>query len=366
LEKDTDKKMTMDLTINIVGQLKGVPIKNWWNKNDDLKNILDCIKNSQLIMFNQLDLTEKKYEINTVENVLDFIPQINVYSNSILFNINEIEDNSHNKSVQFSLSPEDFSISIFFDNGNQKVYQKMINLLWDILSTLENRWVFAPLSNILTTMKFPRIKPVRSNNTLTSGSLINMMQEDAFLHLPQLESEGIHKLISDKLPQDVQRETKGKFAMIKWCSSISNEKEVEKALVKREKWIYENIKLDLESNFNKYGDKNLFNVSSLNKITEENNYFTYYNPKFKIAYKLYVLDEKNGIDIDNQKIINSYHKKGKLKNGLPINKIILVTTNRKNALLIEGQAKTLGVYKVFYIDTNLNLWDMHPKGSWIN
>ena len=76
-----------------------------------------------------------------------------------------------------------------------------------------------------------------------------------------------------------------------------------------------------------------------------------------------VLDKDKNLHKNDLAEIKKFQKTKELKDGREIKKIIIVVPAKE---YVKNLALNVEVYKVLYLDDELNCWDINPDGNWKN
>jgi hypothetical protein len=342
-----------------------LPPDTWWKTTNYLYKVLEIVYNSNIINIrylhqdefiatNNLKQTEKLCEKFTEKDELGF--KLTSFNNDYL-----------NNAIHFYLTHESIGILLMLTEPSRSMFDKLVFLIWELYEEFKDIASFGPNIVISSFMhEYPKYKPERNYQNLEPDSLYNFIQAGYFNKNLQIKPDGLEHLFKTELPKGVLRVLKDDIAAIQWTAKVDQEEEITKALMQREEWIYKHIKLKPTDRFNDDGDKKLYNISTLQNISEEESFFNYYKERLQVAFKAIVLDENSELDQETIIKISHYNDTSLLDSGAPIKKIVLVLPTRKHAMHINIKAKELGVFKVVYLDDDANIWDMYPAGNWRN
>lgn len=214
---------------------------------------------------------------------------------------------------------------------------------------------------------YPTLRPPRYMRFFGEHDLVNLFDHRYFERHPdnwlikQSEVKAMLKGIEGK----VEVKNEGDFSLVNWGKSVDFDA-LQKALSQKEDLVCDLVEFTPKDGFTEEGDKKIINVSSLEKLEEEHEFFSYYYARGKMAFKMLTLDAAGKIDNGSAKQLKHFAESGTLNDSRPINKILVVLPGRKYMAQIDAQAKDLGVYKLLYLDDEVNLWDTNPGGNWKN
>ena len=344
--------------------------EKWWKKNNYLKRCLKIVYDSKILDLKYFH-RDNYIPTDNLEETLEVCHNVmndSASGVSFGFSLTSSNKNDLDNAVQFYLTSAFDSMGITISAKPTKAnYQKMVKLVWTVYHEFKDIAHLGPYIIISSFMHdYPRHRPERLYGNLGYTAIYNFIDLSYYEKNPHLKPEGVENLSKAALPAGVSREFTDDIVTVQWTEKPADEEAVSQALMQREDWVYKHIKLKIDNDFNEEGDKKLYNISALEETDKAESFFTYYKERLKVAFKPVVLNENLDLDPEVEKNIRYYSNSGQLDNGAEIKKIVLVLPSREHALKINDKAKQLGVFKVVYIDNEVNIWDMFPRGNWRN
>lgn len=334
--------------------------ERWWTIKSYLKTIFTLMDNHNLLNAYKLIFINDKYlEFSSISDLFKIL-NANSNEEDIFFQLLSDEDNTDIKSlIQLS---HIINISLQIHGEVQHVIDSINSFISDLYNKLHEYILLGPsISLRLMDFSYPKIKPPRFTHFLNSDGIIDYIHKEFFTRRPDLMQKNHDLFYTKDLPEYAQRKNiNDDLFSINWIYNESDEIKLEKALMDREEWIYNNLNPNILSEYNKYGDKKLTILFNKKKKT---GFFTYYSKLNKTAYKEVNLSKT---DFLSQELINelkNYKEKGVTENGKPFNKIMLIVTTREEALAINEKAEEIGVNGALYLGENFH-WNTRPSGNW--
>lgn len=335
----------------------------WWKSKPYLDWLIEILANSGIHPLKYLSYRDEIFEVTSHPQLLDIIK--NSEDVSLSFDLMEKIDAPNYTS--FSLSKDTIGIQILLNAHKVEILDRIRNVVWDVISAFEPFSKFGPMLAIsFRNQEFPRIRPPRDYQGLGADTITNFIQLKYFNQFPERGPRGIEKLVDNNLLQGASKKLQGSVCEVNWVNDFSSDETINEALIAREKWIYENLDIKVLEDWNEFGDRSLYHISALDKLSGGADFFSYYHFRRQIAFKLFVLDEQGGIDNETRDIVETKLNNGKLSDGSPIKKVVFVTPSRESAFAIQSTAELIGISKVVYIDDDGILWDMAPEGNYLN
>ncbi|MCI5057468.1 MAG: hypothetical protein MRY83_15235 [Flavobacteriales bacterium] len=323
-----------------------------------MERVIDEILRSKVLEISYYDYNNS---IEAADNNQFYqFKKINSANTSFLLGNGDPLENSDYISVY--LGAEILRIQVLKKSRDLNILEVYVKLFKQILSVLSPMFLIDLGSQVsIIEPDYPKIRPERDYAVLSAWGIIDFLSKTL---LSKFNSKVSYQSLSMReLPTTAKRiNFNSDIYIINWANQITNTKELMVAFMKREEWLYKNLNFEIEYNYNSYGDKMLYNLSSLTK-TQGDSFFTYYKERIGAVYK--VLPKSDGrIDKYTVTGIRKYKNKGKLNSGVQIKKIVLILPSRSSAVAISELAQEIGVYKVLYTDKHDNIWDMNPVGNW--
>lgn len=358
--------MELNLSINYIYPSQNGASPFWWKETTIIEEIIADFLNSNLLdvqFFLANDEFKKTTEIYSITSYYrKFIDK-----NGCLFSLSK-DTHTDSNYIDFYCSDDVIGIDLFV-NFDSKLDQ--LEIMQQFVSRIYNQHKNSILLGPSIVAKihgvdYPRYRPIRDYKGLNENGLINFILPEYYSSDKNLVDREDLKLLTAFLPANVSKKDLNGLYAIQWIDIIKDERKIRQALMDREEFIYENLKLHPIDEFNEFGDKQLFGISDLPAAPDGENFFNYYNNNNGMVFKLLTLTSDFKIEGETLNKLKEYLFTRKLYTGDPLNNIALIVPSRKAATTIESDALAIGVYKVLYLDNDTNIWDMHPKGDWRN
>ncbi|XOV67682.1 MAG: hypothetical protein ACFHU9_00660 [Fluviicola sp.] len=353
--------MEVQLSINYIKSASQSSADFWWKDLGLFEDLIETINNSEITNFKYFWADNAFYNID--ESVL--LNEL-IEGNDIVYLCQH--ENIDSNYAEFYLNNDSIGINILLNtdeqvhqlNGLKKLVVDFYKKYQEIVSLGPSVKIFVPFT------EFPRLRPIRDYKGLGEWSVINFIDPVYEKSHPETQLTGYEALLNEKLPSGVTREEVNGLHIIQWADSINDEDSLHNTLMKREDFIYEHLELELFPDFNEYGDENIYHISALDKTSEEESFFNYYDEEDIMAFKLLTLDKDFKMDQETEDKIQHYVETESLDSGETVEDIVLILPSRESAAAIEERAIEIGVYKVLYLDSDGEVWSMRPFGNWRN
>lgn len=274
-----------------------------------------------------------------------------------------------NKNGGFSSEELRIIMSIPFDKVQSIV--QLETFMWGTITLFNEKSFFGPSNSAIYKgeLDFPRIRPLKFYAWLSEFALINIVDERYFINRAYNENlmskANINSIIEAfKVSKDLNKTIADQIIGVNWIKSL-DKKDLETGFSMREDFIQSKIQLAPTNEFNVLGDKMLFNISLLEKMADEA-YFDYYYAGDSMGFKLIVLDKNLDVSKEDVKEIKKYKELKQISNVKPLKKVILLLPDRKYIEKLNLILDELQVDKCLYLDNEVNVWDITPRGSWKN
>ena len=361
----------MKLQLSINGLIPIAIIEPFfWMNTITIEELIQKVLNQNIIKinyFSNFDSFELIENIKSVHSHYKNKKFISKNYKACLFYLTQ-DKNTDSNYVEFYCDHNSINLNLFVDiQLNSKQFLSLKELALAIYDDYRDLFYFGPCFHIrVRELDYIRYRPMRDYEGLEDDALLNFIHPSFFSSEHNLIEREDIKLLGLKLPDFVNVTEHDGLHLIQWIENLESEEEIQQALMNREDFIYQNLKLDPLFNFNEYGDKNVFSISTLSKVSDKERFFNYYDDRQGAGFKLITLNKDMEVSPEDTQKIQKYLKNKTLSTGEPLNKIVLITPSRETAVKAEQQTKPLGVYKVLYLDNNADVWDMRPIGEWRN
>lgn len=337
-----------------------------WRDSIIIEKIIDSFLKNELIRFRYFWMDDQFIELDRTVSLSKNIGEISQKGECLFMLTKDADIGSNYARFYFieEIVSVDFAVDLDF-KLNQLT--SLRQLACNIFNEIHEHALFGPIFTIeVQDASFPRLRPIRDYQSLRKRALVNFFDQGYLNSTDDSDLQESKKLLSLSLPQNVTLERNNGLYSLQWTDRLASEQQIFDVLMNREKFLYENIDLEPINGFNEFGDKCLFNVSQLTKAPKGENFFNFYDKGNGVAFKLLTLTSEFELNEDVTDEIKIKLKKKKLSNDDPLNNIILIFPGRKEALITEEKALSIGIYKVFYLDNDANVWDLRPVGDWRN
>jgi hypothetical protein len=364
-------------------------LENWHQSTDRLNIFFMLITKygftDHLHYWGKIRLFRK---IKTLDEVIDIMKQ-SVPDRYIFGDIKKADVSGKLMlSIDF-LSDCEFDIMIIFDEKYFAcdLLDRNIALILDAYRQIG--CLGSPSEISLEGINIPEIRPKRLLSGISSNSgIVNFYEKDYFSGLADKQRENalsykvysgdqlenpedynylsghngdIDQLRTADLPEIWKRTSAGSLTIIRFLDDLFlPDKDIKDILMKRQKWIYDNLRPKLDGDWNEKGD---YREGYFNLIPWP--YLTFYNSSLKKGFKSMAINPDGSIDEDLFNMIKSWINNSKLPDNTPIKSMDIILPSRESALKIFEKAKAIGVGKVLYAGQNNELWNPHPEGNWL-
>ena len=348
-----------------IDSIKFLDIKdNWRKENPELIDHL--IKNFRKLSFwNKIQYIGKqgKKSLTKLDNITNNL--LNSKDDLIL---SISKNNSETQEIDIMIDFTDYELRIVISVINKSLEEYSKNIIDDLICFTENLYndyknnaIIGPNINIgLSDIDYFRIKPLKRDLTFKLSNIVDFF--DRKYH--QISEDGrlneIDKLCKSKIPEKVKKIINDNLVIFMFIDDLSNKNEIMEALTEHDRWLYKNIEMKIDSDFNELGDyrEGYFNLKPYPPLT-------FYNSNLQKGFKSIVLNPDGSYDEEIFEMIMIWLKNKKLPDNTPLKTIDIILPNRESALKIYDKAKQIGVDKVLYVGKDKQYWNPFPSGLWI-
>jgi hypothetical protein len=289
-----------------------------------------------------------------------------IRKNSVL-NLYSENESLDNVVVLFLNEPSLLDVTITTTQINQFDIEKLKKFIVEFTGSFEGlniRCLNSRVDVFDDNVDYPKLRPPKVREILGDESIIQIVDLKYLeLNATSVGFSGafLEMLGAIKHSPNVKVEKINELFLLTWSPSLELNV-VNEALSVRDEML-SIVPAPLSYEFNELGDKNILNLKWTEKLLKPN-FFSYYDEGLQLGIKL-VITQNGILDIEMGKAFKAEAEKMQLSNGKPVLKIIAVCSNREEANAFQNFSQ-FGIYKVLYIDNELNIWDINPKGNWKN
>ncbi|XOV67681.1 MAG: hypothetical protein ACFHU9_00655 [Fluviicola sp.] len=338
---------------------------NWWKESQIIEDCIIRCYDSNMISFNYLTFGDnfESFDLDSLTSLKEEIEK--QYSEYGCFLAITKDKSDTENCLRFYVNESSIGINFFVSAEDESVYHELITIFNDLFISYREEYVFGPSIHLsVPDIDYSRYLPVRDYLGLSSHAVVNFIDYDYFNIYPNITvPEGLVNLRTLELPESASRSKINNLTTIIWGHESHD---FEQVLMNREECIYTNLNLEPERNLNESGHKVVFNISSLEKPPSKEKFFSYYNPRTNMAFKLVTLTSDFELDAETESTIINVLESGESDSKLEVSKVVIILPSQETAEKVETSALDIGIYKVLYLDNEMDIWDLKPNGNWRN
>lgn len=207
--------------------------------------------------------------------------------------------------------------------------------------------------------QFRRPRPPRDMGKIWADAVLDLINTRA--PKPPAELGHLLEAYQKELPAYASARAVGPYLLINWAAKGGGgERPAEAVLTDRLVWYYGHASFPPLDSYNESGDSQ---VVLLNPV--RHSFYTFYVPFDNTAYKAVVPASDRLSEDDSVASAANDLKRGATSDGAPLSAVTLILPSRELAVQHHDEALRLGFKSTSYPDSEGNLWELSPRGDWM-